>query len=484
MLLTPATFGSTSSSRLGRLTWPSICARSTVWPPGVTKVKSAGIRSFAKFVQRGVHEDHCGAGLFKEVVDEFFVREAHLVALLNPSPTLRLARQLLPKPHGAVDVLLRRVERDRRWSGDRHGDVPDLRQRHEMDDRDRGSRVVRGLALRSGRHVRREGCRPPASFATHGLISALDISRRHIECPTDAGCRVEAGRPFTPFDHGQTSHGHLRDLRELLLGESSAFSRLPELLREGFFDLGRHSSQPTLRGPLRIHPPCRRRRLDRCRLLVVVIGAAKAQPQPLSWSLFGPRHGENCNSCYWRTSPPGKSLLLACAGAVPKHGGRQSYNDIKAATISPAQKHRSPPFSRCFSGDLHRLQAPTVNSGSESLLFRGAVEGQLAALLRLIRAEVTDRGWDTARLPAWVTAARVRAGLTGPTALAVFNASRDSTDHFAWKGSIHCDVSLLLDFRGDRHSLCCHRPGPRRAATLVSNCSNSESRVAIHSRKS
>ena len=112
-----------------------------------------------------------------------------------------------------------------------------------------------------------------------------------------------------------------------------------------------------------------------------------------------------------------------------------------------------------------------MSSASESQLFRGIVESQLAALLRLIRADVAARSWDTARLPPWVSATRVRSGLTGPTALAVFSASRDAADHFRWKGFIHCDVSLLLecpDYHPISFVLDTTRPRPDNRPLLLS----------------
>ncbi len=109
-------------------------------------------------------------------------------------------------------------------------------------------------------------------------------------------------------------------------------------------------------------------------------------------------------------------------------------------------------------------------SPSESRLFRGFIETQFAALIRMIRAEVTARGWSLERLPPWLTAATIRAGMTGPTALAMFSASRESTDIFVWKGSIHCDVILLLDCP-DYHPAGCFidtsLPRPNNAPLLM-----------------
>jgi hypothetical protein len=109
-------------------------------------------------------------------------------------------------------------------------------------------------------------------------------------------------------------------------------------------------------------------------------------------------------------------------------------------------------------------------SPSESRLFRGIIETQVAALLRLIRAEVTSRGWDLERLPPWLTAATIRAGMTGPTALAMFSASRESADTFVWKGFIHCDVILLLDcpdYHPEGFFLDTFRPRPDNAPFLM-----------------
>ena len=76
---------------------------------------------------------------------------------------------------------------------------------------------------------------------------------------------------------------------------------------------------------------------------------------------------------------------------------------------------------------------------------RVAIRQFFQRFLGALRTDLEQAGCDFDRLPQWLTAAEVRIGVTGQTAIAVFDESTRGRDSFDFRGKVLADTVLLLE---------------------------------------